>query len=78
VSLWAAWFTAYIDTIEEPLVTASSDVLVDGWLYNFFATLLRQGFTEPDLTVIFYRVRMEARLTSVRRPARGGTVAGPA
>ncbi|MGH4015621.1 MAG: hypothetical protein ACRDSL_17205 [Pseudonocardiaceae bacterium] len=35
-----------------------SHVLVDGWLHKFFAKLLLQGFTEPDLSAIFDRVRM--------------------
>lgn len=58
VSLQAAWFTAHTETVVGPLLNAGFDVLVDGWLYKFFAKLLIQGFTEPDLAVIFDRVRM--------------------
>lgn len=58
VSLQAAWFTAHTETVVGPLLEAGFDVLVDGWLYKFFAKLLLQGFTEPDLAVIFARVRM--------------------
>lgn len=58
VSLQAAWFTAHTETVVGPLLGAGFDVLVDGWLYKFFAKLLLQGFTEPDLAVIFDRVRM--------------------
>lgn len=58
VSLQAAWFIAHAETVVGPLLTAGFDVLVDGWLYKFFAKLLLQGFTEPDLAVIFDRVRM--------------------
>lgn len=58
VSLQAAWFTAHTETVVGPLLEAGCDVLVDGWLYKFFAKLLLQGFTEPDLAVIFERVRM--------------------
>lgn len=58
VSLQAAWFTAHTETVVEPLLGAGFDVVVDGWLYKFFAKLLLQGFTEPDLAVIFDRVRM--------------------
>ncbi len=58
VSLQAAWFTAHSETVLGPLLDAGFDVVVDGWLYKFFAKLLIQGFTEPDLAVIFGRVRM--------------------
>ncbi|MGH3765924.1 MAG: hypothetical protein ACRDTX_12370 [Pseudonocardiaceae bacterium] len=58
VSLQAAWFTAHTETVLGPLLDAGFDVLVDGWLYKFFAKLLLQGFTEPDLAVIFDRVRV--------------------
>jgi thymidylate kinase len=58
VSLQAAWFTAHTETVVGPLLDAGFDVVVDGWLYKFFAKLLLQGFTEPDLAVIFARVRM--------------------
>ncbi len=58
VSLQAAWFTAHTETVVGPLLDAGFDVVVDGWLYKFFAKLLLQGFTEPDLAVIFDRVRM--------------------
>lgn len=58
VSLQAAWFTAHTETVLQPLLDAGFDVVVDGWLYKFFAKLLIQGFTEPDLAVIFDRVRM--------------------
>lgn len=58
VSLQAAWFTAHTETVLGPLLDAGFDVVVDGWLYKFFAKLLLQGFTEPDLVVIFDRVRM--------------------
>jgi hypothetical protein len=57
VSLQAAWFTAHTETVVGPLLDAGFDV-VDGWLYKFFAKLLLQGFTEPDLAMIFARVRM--------------------
>ncbi|MFE0025523.1 dTMP kinase [Amycolatopsis sp. NPDC059021] len=57
-SLQAAWFTAHTETVLAPLLEAGFDVLVDGWLYKFFAKLLLQGFTEADLDVIFARVRM--------------------
>lgn len=57
VSLQAAWFTAHTETVVGPLLGAGLDVIVDGWLYKFFAKLLLQGFTEPDLAVIFDRVR---------------------
>ncbi|MGH3874002.1 MAG: dTMP kinase [Pseudonocardiaceae bacterium] len=58
VSLQAAWFTAHTETVLAPLLDAGLDVVVDGWLYKFFAKLLIQGFTEADLAVIFDRVRM--------------------
>ena len=58
VSLQAAWFTAHTETVLAPILDAGFDVLVDGWLYKFFAKLLLQGFTEPELSVIFDRVRM--------------------
>lgn len=58
VSLQAAWFTAHTETVLQPLLDGGFDVIVDGWLYKFFAKLLIQGFTEPDLAVIFNRVRM--------------------
>jgi thymidylate kinase len=58
VSLQAAWFTAHTETVLQPLLDAGFDVVVDGWLYKFFAKLLIQGFTEPDLAMIFDRVRM--------------------
>lgn len=58
VSLQAAWFTAHTETVVRPLLSAGFDVLVDGWLYKFFAKLFLQGFTEPDLAVIFDRVQM--------------------
>jgi len=58
VSLQAAWFTAHTETVVGPLLGAGFDVIVDGWLYKFFAKLLLQGFTEPDLAVHFGRVRM--------------------
>ncbi|MDQ3275468.1 MAG: hypothetical protein M3Q39_10685 [Actinomycetota bacterium] len=58
VSLQAAWFTAHTETVVAPLLDAGFDVVVDGWLYKFFAKLLLQGFTERDLAVIFDRVRM--------------------
>lgn len=58
VSLQAAWFTAHTETVVGPLLDAGFDVIVDGWLYKFFAKLLLQGFTEPDIAVIFSRVRM--------------------
>lgn len=58
VSLQAAWFTAHTETVLGPLLDAGFDVVVDGWLYKFFAKLLLQGFTEPHLSVIFDRVRM--------------------
>ncbi|MDQ2881604.1 MAG: hypothetical protein M3Y48_10340 [Actinomycetota bacterium] len=58
VSLQAAWFTAHTETVVGPLLDAGFDVLVDGWLYKFFAKLLLQGFTELNLAVIFDRVRM--------------------
>ena len=58
VSLQAAWFTAHTETVVGPLLDAGFDVVIDGWLYKFFAKLLLQGFTEPDLAVIFDRVRM--------------------
>lgn len=58
VSLQAAWFTAHSETVVTPLLDAGLDVIVDGWLYKFLAKLLLQGFTEPDLAVIFDRIRM--------------------
>ncbi|MGH3940101.1 MAG: hypothetical protein ACRDTG_16000, partial [Pseudonocardiaceae bacterium] len=58
VPLQAAWFTAHTETVLQPLLDAGFDVVVDGWFYKFFAKLLIQGFTEPDLAVIFGRVRM--------------------
>lgn len=58
VSLQAAWFTSHTETVVGPLLDAGFDVVVDGWVYKFFAKLLLQGFTEPDLAVIFSRVRM--------------------
>jgi thymidylate kinase len=58
MSLQAAWFTAHTETVVGPLLDTGFDVIVDGWLYKFFAKLLLQGFTEPDLAVIFDRVRM--------------------
>lgn len=58
VPLQAAWFTAHSETVVGPLLDAGFDVLVDGWLYKFFAKLLLQGYTEHDLEVIFSRVRM--------------------
>jgi len=58
VSLQAAWFIAHTETVVGPLLDAGFDVLVDGWLYKFFAKLLLQGYTEPQLAVIFGRVRM--------------------
>jgi len=58
VSLQAAWFTAHTETVVGPLLDAGFDVIVDGWLHKFFAKLLLQRFTEPDLAVIFDRVRM--------------------
>lgn len=58
VSLQAAWFTAHSEAVLGPLLDAGFDVVVDGWLYKFFAKLLIQGFTEPRLAVIFDRVRM--------------------
>ena len=58
VSLQAAWFTAHTETVVGPLLSAGFDVVVDGWLFKFFAKLLLQGFTEPDLAVIFNRVRV--------------------
>lgn len=58
VSLQAAWFTAHTESVVAPLLDAGFDVVVDGWVYKFFAKLLLQGFTEPDLAVIFNRVRM--------------------
>lgn len=58
VSVQAAWFTAHTETVLQPLLAAGFDVIVDGWLYKFFAKLLIQGFTESDLAVIFDRVRM--------------------
>lgn len=57
VSLQAAWFTAHTETVLGPLLGAGFDVVVDGWLYKFFAKLLLQGFAEPDLAVLFERVR---------------------
>lgn len=58
VSLQAAWFTAHTETVVEPLLDSGFDVIVDGWVYKFFAKLLLQGFAEPDLAVMFDRVRM--------------------
>ena len=58
VPLQAAWFTAHSETVLGPVLDADFDVVVDGWLYKFFAKLLLQGFTEADLDVIFKRVRM--------------------
>lgn len=58
VPLQAAWFTAHTEAVLEPLLRAGFDVVVDGWIYKFFAKLLIQGFSETDLAVIFSRVRM--------------------
>lgn len=58
VSLQAAWFTAHATTVLDPLLTAGYDVIVDGWVYKFFSKLLLQGYTEPELTAMFGRVRI--------------------
>ncbi len=66
VSLQAAWFTAHAETVVGPLLDAGFDVIVDGWLYKFFAKLLLQGFTEADLAVIYKRVRMPDAVLLIR------------
>jgi thymidylate kinase len=55
--LQAAWFTAYSAAVLQPLLDAGYDVLVDGWIYKFCSKLLLQGWPQPDLDVIFARVR---------------------
>ncbi len=69
VSLQAAWFTAHTETVLGPLLGAGFDVIVDGWLYKFFAKLLLQGLTEPDLAVLFARVRMPDAVMLLRADA---------
>lgn len=69
VSLQAAWFTAHTETVLGPLLDAGFDVIVDGWLYKFFAKLLIQGFTESSLVVIFDRVRMPDAVVLLRADA---------
>lgn len=66
VSVQAAWFTAHSETVLAPLIDAGFDVLVDGWTYKFLAKLLLQGYTEPDLAVIFARVRTPDAVVLVR------------
>lgn len=58
VGLQAAWFTAHSETVLAPLLAAGHDVIVDGWIYKFCSKLLLQGYTQPDLDVIFQRVRV--------------------
>jgi hypothetical protein len=55
--LQAAWFTAHSTAVLAPLLDAGYDVLVDGWIYKFCSKLLLQGWAQPDLDVIFARVR---------------------
>ncbi|MBE8523057.1 hypothetical protein ILP97_37140 [Amycolatopsis sp. H6(2020)] len=69
VSLQAAWFTAHTETVVGPLLEAGFDVIVDGWLYKFFAKLLLQGFTESDLAVLFDRVLMPDAVVLLRADA---------
>ncbi|WP_410583902.1 dTMP kinase [Amycolatopsis sp. lyj-108] len=69
VSLQAAWFTAHTETVVLPLLDAGFDIIVDGWVYKFFAKLLLQGFSEPDLAVIFHRVRMPDAVVLLRADA---------
>ncbi|MDN5757179.1 MAG: hypothetical protein L0H59_01410 [Tomitella sp.] len=69
VSLQAAWFTAHTETVLGPLLDVGLDVVVDGWVYKFFAKLLLQGFTEPELAVIFARVRMPDAVLLLRADA---------
>lgn len=58
ISLQAAWFTAHTETVTRPLLEAGFDVIVDGWLYKFYAKLLIQGRTERELDTIFANVLM--------------------
>jgi thymidylate kinase len=55
--LQAAWFTAHSTAVLAPLLDAGYDVLVDGWVYKFCSKLLLQGWSQPELDVIFARVR---------------------
>lgn len=55
--LQAAWFTAHSTAVVQPLLDAGYDVLVDGWVYKFCSKLLLQGWAQPELDVIFARVR---------------------
>jgi thymidylate kinase len=71
VSLQAAWFTAHTEAVLRPLLDAGFDVIVDGWLHKFFAKLLIQGFAEPDLAVIFSRVRMPDAVVLLRADPAG-------
>jgi thymidylate kinase len=57
VGLQAAWFTAHGTTVLQPLLDAGYDVITDGWIYKFCSKLLLQGYSQPDLDMIFGRVR---------------------
>lgn len=57
VGLQAAWFSAHSAAVLRPLLEAGYDVITDGWIYKFCSKLLLQGYSQPDLDVIFSRVR---------------------
>lgn len=57
VGLQAAWFSAHSVAVLGPLLEAGYDVITDGWIYKFCSKLLLQGYSQPDLDVIFGRVR---------------------
>ncbi|WP_433513773.1 hypothetical protein ACQP2T_61210 [Nonomuraea sp. CA-143628] len=56
VTLQASWYSALRTTVVDPVLAAGHDVIMDGWWFKFFSKLLLQGWTQPDLDVIFGRV----------------------
>ncbi|MGW4412663.1 hypothetical protein ACWEJ6_52350 [Nonomuraea sp. NPDC004702] len=56
VTLQASWYTALRTAVVDPVLAAGHDVIMDGWWFKFFSKLLLQGWTQPDLDVIFGRI----------------------
>ncbi len=70
ISLQAAWFNGLSKIEILPLLRSGIDVLVDGWVYKFFAKLELQGYLRRELDARFEGVLIPDIVILVERDIR--------
>lgn len=56
VHLHASWYNLYVEFVLKPRLAAGQTILLDSWIYKFFAHLVVYGYDADYLDVIFAHV----------------------